>query len=169
MKELVTMSNDELAVSVNQVKRREHYMQTDDGKARAKMLMLEQFEYLRMSGYKLPNADPEKMSEVWAEQMRDYIVLYGSDVIAKAVKTFVMEDHREYRQAPNAAQIIEVAKRIGYNPIAESAKRQYEAEIEKADMEYRIEVEKRLTREKREELAEKYPNLKKVMELYGDK
>lgn len=169
MRELVTITNEELVVKVNEKKKRERFMETAGGRARAKQLMLELFEYLRICGYKLPEAEPNKMAEVWADQMRDYIVLYGSDVIAKAVKTFVLNDHREYRQVPNATQIIEVARRIGYNPESELAKRMYEETVKQADREYAEEVEKKMTDEKRKELSEKYPTLEKVMELYGDK
>lgn len=167
MQEMITTK--ELEVRLIEKKRRAEYMQTANGIARAKQLMLEKFEYLRICGYKLPDADPNKMAEIWADQMKAYIVRYGSDVICEAVKSFVANDHRDYRQAPNPTQIIDEAKKIGFNPDVEYARKQYEAEVERMVQEQKEHVQAEMTPERRAELVKRFPNMASAIgAVYGD-
>lgn len=161
--ELALISNEELAVKVREKQRRMSFIQTEQGKLNAVKLMLELFEYLRMSGYKLPDADSRKMAEVWADQLSQYLVEYGPDVLKDATRNFVLNDNREYRQTPNASQIIAEAKKIGYNPDAELAKRRHEQFVEEMKNEQRERTKAELTDEKRKEYEERFPNLAAAM------
>ena len=163
--ELALMTLEDLAVKVQEKEKRAAYMRTQNGKVRAKQLMVELFEYLKMSGYKLPDVDAVKMSEIWADQMSEYIVMYGSDVIREATRKFVANDHREYRQVPNAIQIIEEAKKIGYNPNVEYARRKHEEEVRRMVEEQHERTRKELTPQLRKELMEKYPS---IASMIGD-
>lgn len=163
MNELATMTFDELAVKVQEKERRRKYMMTEAGHKSAQKMMLEIFEYLRASGYKVPDAEPKRMAAVWAEQMSKYIVAYGRDVILQATKNFVANDSREYRQAPNAIQIIEEAKKIGYNPDAEYARRKHEEEVERMVQEQHERTKRELTPEMKRRFMEQNPTIADVI------
>lgn len=167
--ELALMTAQDLEIKVQEKNSRQRYMQTPQGMVRAKQLMLELFEYLKMSGYRLPEADAIKMSEVWADQLKDYIVLYGSDVIRKAVRDFVMNDQREYRQVPNATQIIAEAKKIGYNHDVEYARRKHEEEVERMVQEQHERTRRELTPEIKRRFMEQNPTVADVIgEIIND-
>lgn len=163
MNELAKMTADELAVKVQEKERRQQYMQTTEGRKSAQKMMLELFEYLKISGYKMPDADPRRMAEVWAEQMSRYIVLYGRPVIMQAAKNFVAADQREYRQVPNATQIIAEAKKIGYNPDVEYARRKHEEEVERMVQEQHERTRRELTPEIKRRFMEQNPTVADVI------
>ena len=167
MNSLVSISNDELIKASDEKRRRQEFMLSDAGKARARSRITGMIEYLNLCGYKIPDGDYHVMADIWMNQLEDIIVAYGFDVLHEAVESFVKNDHREYRQMPNAGQIIEVAKRIGYNPDAELARRQHEDEVARLEQEKADEVAKEMTDEKRRELMARFPNLTAVKEIWG--
>ena len=117
----------------------------------------------------MPDADPRRMAEVWAEQMSRYIVLYGRPVIMQAAKNFVAADQREYRQVPNATQIIAEAKKIGYNPDVEYARRKHEGEVERMVQEQHERTRRELTPEIKRRFMEQNPTVADVIgEIIND-
>lgn len=156
--------------AVCEVVRRGTIIATPEGRAKAEQYMIGQFEYLRMCGYRIPNTNYKLMAKVWVDQLKDYIVTYGFAVITESIQTYVMNDTNQYRQMPNPAQIIEVAKSIGVNPVAEQKKRELNAIAEKMRKEMDERAAAELDDEKRKRFAEKFPNLAAVIEgcTYGD-
>lgn len=143
----IAIRDSNLEDRIDEKRRREVFVETDNGKRRLLQLMLEIFEYLRLSGYKIPEDSPERMAEIWAEQLQDYVVTYGTDVVKDAVKRFVINDNREYRQYPNAARIIQEVKRLGHDPDVEAARKKYEDIITKMEMEQTERARRELTPE----------------------
>lgn len=155
--------------AICEVAQRNATISTPDGRKKAEQYMIGQFEYLRMCGYRIPDTNYKIMAKVWVESLRDYIVTYGFPVITESVKTFVKTDTNQYRQMPNPAQIIEVAKSIGKNPIAEQKRRELDAVAERMRAEVDEKARAELDDEKRKRFAERFPNLAAVIEgcTYG--
>lgn len=125
----LALTNSELMQMVKSIEERKRKLATRSGQIAAAQEMLKILEYLEASGYKVPLPDNRAaVAKVWTDQLSECIELYGFSVIRRAAKEFVMSDKREYRQLPNAQNIAEVVKRLGYNPKRELAKRQQEAD-----------------------------------------
>lgn len=148
---------------------RRRVIQTREGRMKAEQYMIGQFEYFRMCGYRIPDTDYRMMARVWVDQLTDYIVTYGFEVITDAVKEYVRSDESVYRQMPGPAQIMAVCKRIGKNPVAEAERRK----LEKIAEDMRRDAEERarevMSDERRKELMIRYPNLgAMIRSVYGD-
>lgn len=132
----------EIAIYENKVaemEKREEMAKTQEGMLQIENDMIVIFGVLNAYGYKLPDADNRLMAKLWASSLKDYIVLYGTGVIKKAVMNFAENDRRDYRNCPTVSDIIEEAKKIGVNPRAELAKAKAEKELEEIDRKHREE------------------------------
>lgn len=132
----------EIAIYENKVAemvKREEMAKTQEGMLQIENDMIVIFGVLNAYGYKLPDADNRLMAKLWASSLKDYIVLYGTGVIKKAVMNFAENDRRDYRNCPTVSDIIEEAKKIGVNPKVELAKAKAEKELEEIDRKHREE------------------------------
>lgn len=156
MNELINMSDDELNTLKNEISvRRERFM-TKEGCDDAKKVMLGMFDYLQASGYKLPDTDYNQMAGIYADQLKEHIIIFGYDAIKKAVREYVRSDDDKYHQMPTAGQIIAVVERENGDPRHEIAVREYEREVEQMVAKERKELMDGVTPERLKELEAKY-------------
>ena len=152
---LSTLTDDKLHELVKACDERRERLATNDGQAQTLMEMLRLFEYLEASGYHMPLKENRQLvARVWAEQLAECIITYGFPVIRDAVKRFIETDTREFRQAPNAADIKAIAKNMGFNPKRELAIRRLEAEEAKRREEANKKAEEWRSRQSAERLEE---------------
>lgn len=117
MNELSTLSARELKSLKSEITGRRDALMTKEGFDEAKKVMIAMFDYLSTSGYKLQDVDYDQMAGIYADQLREHIVVYGYDVIKKAVREFVRSDTSTYHQMPTAGQLIAVIESTAGNPI----------------------------------------------------
>lgn len=117
METSLTLSDGKLRELAAECDKRRERLATRDGQEGAAQEMLRLFEYLEASGYKMPLRENRlTVARVWSEQLAECIVTYGFKVIRQAVKEFVENDEREFRQAPNAIDIKAICRSQGFNP-----------------------------------------------------
>lgn len=141
------------------IQSRRQALQTEQGFAEAKKVMIAMFDYLANSGYKMPDTDYDEMAGVYADQLREHIAVYGYDIIKKAVREFVRNDRREYHPIPTTGQIIGAIEEIAPNPLREIRRKELEDFIEKITVEAHKEFKNKwdnLSQEEKEKLEEKY-------------
>lgn len=156
MNELSTKSTNEIKSLRNEIRARRDALETADGFNNAKKVMLGMFDYLQASGYRLPDTDFNQMAGIYADQLREYIALYGYDAIKIAVREFVRNDASTYHQMPTAGQIIEVVKRENGNPEHEYAVRKHDEAVSAMVAREHDELMAGVTPEKLKELEAKY-------------
>lgn len=154
--DLALVSDLELARMENAIKERSKKLATKEGKTESQLWAIKLIDYIMISGYKLPAVDKELMAKAYADQLSDAIIVYGYDNIAKVVKEWVKKDDREFKQFPTSGTLLaEVKEELG-NPIAEIARRNHEAEVERMVAREREELMKGATKERLEELNRRY-------------
>lgn len=159
MNSLAELSTNELNRIKQDIAERKESILTKEGFDGAKKVMLAMFDYLANSGYKIPDTDYDEMAGVYADQLREHIVLYGYDVIKNAVREFVRSDRRDYHPIPTAGQLIETIESIADNPKHEIRRREHEQFIENMKRETQKELQdawNSLSEDERKELEEKY-------------
>lgn len=154
MQELATLSDIELARLEKDIKDRAQLLETREGKIEACQWVLRLFKYLRDSGYKMPDNDVESMSKTYARQLKDAIAVYGYNQISLCVDEWIKED--TYKRWPNSGQILQKVKEMCGNPIAEVARRNYEAEVNRIVDEERKRNMEGITPERMAALERKY-------------
>lgn len=141
------------------IQSRRQALQTEQGFAEAKKVMIAMFDYLANSGYKMPDAEYEEMAGVYADQLREQIAIYGYEIIKKAVREFVRNDRREYHPIPTTGQIIGAIEEIAPNPLKEIRRKELEDFIERITIEVHKELEdkwNKLSPEEKKRLEERY-------------
>lgn len=154
--DLSVVSSKELAQMEVAMNERGRRMATEEGKRDAQLWAINLLEYLALSGYKLPSVDKELMAKTWADQLSEAIIIYGEDDIARVVKAWVKEDSRDYKQFPTTGTLLAKVKELLGNPVAEIARRNYEAQVEQIVEHEREELVKGVSKEHIEELKRRY-------------
>ena len=125
----------------------------------AKKVMLAMFDYFANSGYKMPDADYDEMAGVYADQLREHLVVYGYDVLKNAAREFVRNDRRDYHPIPTAGQLIAVIEEMQDSPLATIRKKEFEQFVEKITEETHKELQGKwdeLSSEEKKRLEERY-------------
>ena len=129
MKELAVMTNNELEVAVDNIRRRTELLDTTEGQKKAAGMMIDVLHIIESAGYE-PKTDLADMAMIWVMVMREQIAVYQFKGIREAVIEFIKTDTREYKQFPSAGQIMDICMRIGKNPRVELSRRR-QAEFER--------------------------------------
>ena len=148
------VSDLQLGIMENNIKQRAQMLETEAGKAECAQWVLNMFEYLRLSGYKLPNDKVKAMAKVYASQLKDAIVIYGYDDVSRCVKEWIKED--TYMRFPNSGQILQKVHELCGNPLAEIARRNEAARVEMMVQKEREELMKDVTEEQLKEMERRY-------------
>lgn len=130
--------NNQIAILENKVHAmqvRESEIKTKEGKAKAKGELVQLFAVLQSAGYKPPEGNDKLMAEVWFQVLKEYIVIYGYEIIPAAAWEFISSDDREVKTFPKPSDYIKAIKYIGgLNPKVELARlkaKMVEDEIER--------------------------------------
>lgn len=130
--------NNQIAILENKIHAmqvRENEIKTKEGKAKAKGELVQLFAVLQSAGYKPPEGNDKLMAEVWFQVLKDYIVMYGYEIIPASAWGFISSDDREVKTFPKPADYIKAIKEMGgMNPKVELARlkaKMVEDEIER--------------------------------------
>lgn len=154
--DLSVVDDVQLARMENDIKQREIEIKTDVGKRKYQRWLVKMLAYFVESGYRLPDADVEHMAVVRMDQLSDAIVLYGESALEQVARQWVMDDTRAYKQFPTSGDILAKAKEMLGNPIAEVARRNHEAYVQRMVEQERKELLGSYTKEQLIELERKY-------------
>lgn len=154
--DLALVSDLELAEMENAIKERGRALATKEGKTESQLWTIKLIDYLMVSGYKLPSVDKALMAKAYADQLADAIIVYGYDNIARVVKEWIKKDDREFKQFPTSGTILAQVKESLGNPVAEIARRNYEAQIAQMERYERNELMKGVSEVHLKELERRY-------------